>query len=300
MTCRWDRDAEEYLNDGEPCRTDDYGDPTRHCQARRSCAQHVGEGEITCARCLGRTRTDVRRIVALSPLMVIQALGSGVDSEAANLAGPAADYRVFSARRLIAKAWIVEHIHQPARDWCEDPDCQLRHFKANGGDRWHKRGIENALTDLLDDDDEYHPYSVLTRWQMMLSEDYGSPLPDHLSIASAGDYLDRTLHRMAQDPEQDFGLFAREMRQCRNHLEAVIRNSATPERGAPCPDCKDAGHVVRMSREYGHWCDDPLCERFHHADDSDDRWVCPRDRDHWRTHEDYCRWIEERTQVVGA
>jgi hypothetical protein len=274
MTCRWDRDAEEYLNDGEPCRTDDYGDPTRHCTARRSCAQHVGEGEITCARCLGRTRTDVRRIVALSPLMVVQALGSGVDSEAANLAGPAADYRVFSARRTLDKGWIMDHL--PSKNW------------------------ERAMRNLIEDDDEWHPYSVTTRWQLMLSEDYGHPLPAKLTTMGAGDYLDRVLHRMAQDPEQDFGLFAREMRQCRNHLEAVIRNSATPERGAPCPDCKDAGHVVRMSREYGHWCDDPLCERFHHADDSDDRWVCPRDRDHWRTHEDYCRWIEERTQVVGA
>jgi hypothetical protein len=264
MSCRWDRDAEEYLNDGEPCRVDDYGDPTRHCTARRSCAQHVGEGEITCARCLGRTRTDVRRIVALSPLMVVQALGSGVDSEAANLAGPAADPESWSWHKISARQGRIWHVS------------------------------------LVEDDDDEHPYTVLTRWEFMLREDYDQPRPDATSIVSAGEYLDRVLHRMAQDPEQDFGLFAREMRQCRNHLEAVIRNSATPERGAPCPDCKEAGHVVRMSREYGHWCDDPLCERFHHADDSDDRWVCPRDRDHWRTHEDYCRWIEERTQVVGA
>jgi hypothetical protein len=286
MSCRWDRDAEEYLNDGEPCKVDDYGDPTRHCTARRSCAQHVGEGEITCARCLGRTRTDVRRIVALSPLMVVQALGSGVDSEAAWLAGPAADVRDWSERRIAMR----DHLDT----W------RLIGFPV--GDERHLLTEKQVLhaRALMEDDDEQHPYTVLCRWWMMLAEDYGMALPAKLTVMGAGSHLDDMLHRVAQDPEQDFGLFAREMRQCRNHLEAVIRNSATPERGAPCPDCKDAGHVVRMSREYGHWCDDPLCERFHHADDSDDRWVCPRDRDHWRTHEDYCRWIEERTQVVGA
>jgi len=88
MNCRWDRDREEYLRDDEPCRVDDYGDPTRHCTARRSCANHVGPAELTCARCVGRTRGDVRRIVDLAPLMVVQAISGGVESEAAWLAGP--------------------------------------------------------------------------------------------------------------------------------------------------------------------------------------------------------------------
>jgi hypothetical protein len=157
VTCRWDSDAGDYLVDGEPCRTDDYGDATKHCTARRTCSNHVGPGEITCAKCVGRSRMDLRRIVELAPLAMTQAIAVGVESEAANLAGPAADLRVFEARRSISRAWIYTHVRQSARDWCEDPECARRHFKTQDGDRWHKRGIENALADLLEDDDEFIP-----------------------------------------------------------------------------------------------------------------------------------------------
>ena len=270
IRCRWDRDREDYVNGDEFCRTDDYGDPTYHCTARRTCANHVGAGELTCARCIGRARANIRRIVELAPLMAVQALDAGVESDALNLAGPAADYGVFSARRNLDRMWLMTNI----------PEVNL----------------ERAMRNLLPDDDEFHPYGVLTRWEFMLREDYGHQRDDATSVSSAGAYLERTLGRFAQDPEQDFPLFAREIRQCRNHLEAAIRNSHTPERGAPCPDCLEDGdrHVVRMTREYGHWCDADECERIHYADDTDDRWVCPRNREHWRSHEDYSRWVEER------
>lgn len=89
--CKWDPDAATYLVDGEPCKRDDYGDPTKHCTARRTCSQHIGEGELTCARCVGRTRTDIRQIVERASLMLPEALTGGVESEAAFLAGPAAN-----------------------------------------------------------------------------------------------------------------------------------------------------------------------------------------------------------------
>jgi hypothetical protein len=142
---------------------------------------------------------------------------------------------------------------------------------------------------------------VLTRWQMMLSEDYAQPLPERMTITDAGDYLARTLHRMAQDDEQDFPLFAREMRQCRNHLESVLRNSAAPTKGAPCPDCREEGHVVRLHQEFGHWCERPECQQqFHFVDDSGDRWVCPRNREHWMTGEGYAQWLKGRTRTAIA
>ena len=267
MSCRWDRDAQDYLVDGEPCRVDEYGDPTNHCTGRR-CSNHIGQGELTCARCIGRARNDVRRIVELAPLTAVQALGTGVDSEAANLAGPGADYGVFSARRNLDRFWLMTNI----------PEVNL----------------ERAMRNLLPDDDEDHPYSVLTRWEFMLREDYDQQRDDPTSVASAGAYLERTLGRIAQDDEQDFALFASEIRHCRNHLEAVLRNSTRPERGAPCPDCRDDGRVERMRREYGHWCDDLDCTKVHYADDAGDIWRCPRDRSHWRTHDEYVKWIEER------
>jgi hypothetical protein len=261
MTCRWDREAEAYLVDGEPCRTDDYGDPTVHCTARRICANHIGRGEITCARCVGRARAIVRRLVGIAPLLEVRAIAAGVDSEALNLAGPAADAEAWSWRKITAKQGRVWHVS------------------------------------LMEEDDDFHPYTVLTRWEFMLREDYDQPRSDPTSVSSAGSYLERILHRMAQDPEQDFPLFAREVRKCLQHVEAVLQNSQAPERGAPCPDCLTDGRVVKLSREYPHYCEDADCERMHYADDSADRWVCPRG--HWRSHEDYQRWIEERSEVAG-
>lgn len=297
-TCRWDRDAGDYLIDGEPCRRDSYGDPTRHCTARRTCSEHVGYRELTCPRCIGRTRMDIRVIRDRAAELWPVALDAGVDSEAANLTGPAADHRVFEARRAIGREWIYANIHQAARDWCDDEDCTRRHFKTDAGNRWHKRGIENALVDLLPEDDELHPYSVLCRWQMMLSEDYRDQLPDIMGIAGAADYLERVLQRIAHDEEQDFPLFRREIRRCRNHLENVLRDGTAPERGAPCPDCTAAEKKPnRMVREYGHWCTEEDCEQIHYLDDSGDRWVCPANRAHWMTAEGYAEWLKERGET---
>lgn len=294
--CRWDADQDQYLRpDGDPCKRDDYGDPTRHCTMRR-CSNHVGPRELTCARCLGRTRSKLRRIPVVASLLPLVAIEGGVNSEAANLSGPAADYATFSARRRIAKRWIDENIHQEARDWCKDPDCQERHFKARGGDRWHKRGIENAYADLLADDDEQHPYMVLGRWDMMIREDYDHPSDEPVTVTNAAAYLDRQLGRIAQDDDQDFGLFASEIRKCLDHLERVLHTAMLKQRGVPCPDCtsEETGVGPRLVREFGHWCEAEDCERLHYLDESADVWRCPRDRDHWWTAEGYGNLMDER------
>lgn len=261
MSCRWDRDAEDYLaEDGQPCRTDEYGDPTRHCTAKRRCAHHVGPHELTCAGCIGAARSDLRSITAMSALLMTAAINDGVDSESANLAGPAADPEAWTWRKIAARQ----------------------------GKAWH--------VSLIEDDDERHPYTVLTRWQMMLAEDWGHDLPERLTITGAAAYLERQLPRLAQDPEQDFALFAREIRKVRSHLESVLHNDRRPDRGVPCPECTspETGVGPRLVREYGHWCLDAECCRIHAADDSLDRWVCPRNRAHAWDIEAYERWIAER------
>lgn len=259
MTCRYDADARDYLRpDGEPCRNDEYGDLTHHCRARRTCSQHVGNGENTCARCVGRTRQDIRRVVTQAALMLPQAIGDGVNSEAAMLAGPAANVEAWTWRKVAARQ----------------------------GGSWH--------LSLLEEDDERHPYTVLTRWQMMLSEDWGHALPDTLTIAGAGAYLERNLGRLAQDPEQDWPLFASEVSRVRSHMESVIHNDTRPERGAPCPECRSVGKVVRMTRRYSHWCESEDCARFHFDDESADVWACPANSEHWFTAAAYANYLEER------
>lgn len=276
MTCKWDREAEDYLIDGKPCRTDDYGDPTRHCTARRTCSVHIGRDELTCPRCIGRTRADIRWIVNLAALMPFEALSRGVNSEPANLAGPAGDPLVLSWRRV----------------------DRARATSTMIGD-----GIEETA-----------PTEVLGIWQAMLSEDYDHDQPDRITLGTAAAYLDRNLGRVANDPEQDWALLVREVRRCRGHLESALHNSRRPEQGAPCPECignmQDKRddliaqgvpesewpklRAPKLTRQYAHWCDDEDCERLHYDDDSEDRWVCPRDRDHWWPHEDYEKWIETR------
>jgi hypothetical protein len=115
-----------------------------------------------------------------------------------------------------------------------------------------------------------------------------------MTLTRAAAYLDRKVHTIAQDPEQDFQLFGSQMRDCRQHLEAVIHNSSSPERGEHCPDCAEEQKYVRLRREYGHWCTDPDCERFHYTTEDGDRWVCPRNRLHWWTAEGYAQLLEER------
>jgi hypothetical protein len=259
MTCRWDSDTGEYVTpEGDPCRRDEYGDPTKHCSARRTCSQHVGPHEQTCARCLARTRADITQIVQRAALMLPEAIHTGVDSEAANLAGPAADVEAWSWHKIAAKQGRIWHVS------------------------------------LDEEDDDWHAFTVLTRWAWMISNSYGSETPDVWTVSNAADYLTRVLHRVAQDDDQDFAQMARELRKCRARLESVLRDSLSPERGAPCPTCKDDGHVVRLNREYGHYCDSPTCDRINYTTDEADRWVCPRNPVHTWDVDAYERWITER------
>lgn len=264
MACKYDRDAEIYLNNDKPCKVDGYGDPTYHCRARRTCGRHIGKAELTCALHVADARRDLRRVLDLAPLMIYQALGDGVDSEAMTLAGPGADYRVFSARRTLDRLWLMDHVSATK--------------------------LERAMQNLLPDDDRFHPFEVLTRWHVMVAEGYGHPIPEQLTTTGSGAYLDRQLSRLAQDPTQDFALLVREVRRCRAHLEAVIRNSHAPEHGAPCPTCEPPSPRLNLVR--GHWCTDTKCEKFHYPDDPD-RYVCPRNRDHWWTETDYRKWVAD-------
>jgi hypothetical protein len=292
--CRWDREAGAYLRDGEPCVRDDYGDATRHCDARRTRSPPVRPGAHTCPRCIGRTRQDIRAIVLRAPELTPEALVGGVDSEAANLAGPASDPRGWSERVVAMSSHLLTW-----ESLGRITERQYLHARAT-----------------MEDHDELHPYNVLTRWHLMLAEDYGHPLPDVMTLSDSAAYLERILPRLAQDEAQDFPLFAREIRKVRSHLEAVLRDSTQPQRGAPCPTCAqkiaearervdalleravfgeasaDKRGAPRLQLEHGHWCEDGLCDRVHYPHDPD-RWVCPRNREHAWEDADYRKWVDD-------
>jgi hypothetical protein len=235
----------------------------RHCTAARNCAWHVAEGELTCGRCLSKARMDLRWVEQLAALLLPAAITDGLGSEAANLSGPSADPEAWSWRKVAA----------------------LR---------------AGADVELLEDDDEHHPHRVTGTWARMLTEDYGHDMPEQATLTWCVDYLDRTLARVAHDDEQDFPLLARELKKCRQHLEAVLHNDRKPERGAPCPTCRDAGRIERLRREYAHWCEDEDCERMHFDDDKDDVWRCPHNSAHWWTQQGYADLVEDRRKARSA
>ncbi len=274
-TCKYDRTAEDYLtDDGRPCRHDDYGDPTQHCTARRTCAQHVGAGELTCARCVGRTRAKIKRIPALVALMPAAAVEAGVNSEAANLAGLHANPAGWQDRRIAMRAHLA-HWERAGRI------SEQQHIAARMG---------------MEDDDDLDPYLLLGRWDLELREAYNQPSDTPVTITNAAAYLDANLGRIAQDPEQDFPLLARQVKACFDYIEAQLDILRRQQRGIPCPECTSptSGVGPRLVLHFGHWCEDVDCEKIHFADDSGDRWLCPRNRAHEWTPKDYSERLEDR------
>lgn len=233
----------------------------RHCTARPGCTWHVATGELTCGRCIAGVRGDLRWIESLSALLLTQALGDGVDSQAAMLAGPASD-----------------------------PEAAM----------WHRLASVDRLASLPIEEDQ-HPLTVLGTWDMMIRSDYDHPSDVPVTIANAAAYLDRHLAQIAHDENQDFPLLRRELRKCRQHLEAVIHNDDKPVRGVPCPECTnpETGVGPRLIRHYPHWCDDPECERIHDDSDQADVWRCPRNHDHSWTHADYEARVEPRRKATA-
>lgn len=258
-SCRYDRDRDDYFlpDDGAPCRVDDYGDPTVHCTARRTCTQHIGRGDQTCGRCIARARSNLRWVVDLAALMLPQAMAVGdVNSEAANLAGPATSVEQWIERRVAMRSYLAY--------WHAIEEITVKQYL-------------HARED-MEDDDEQHPTTVLTRWESTIREALGHDPAARPTLTAAATYLDDKLHHAAQHPDVDFGDLTRELRACKTHLESVIRNSHMGERGANCPECyAQVKSPPRLVKKYATW----------DTTGASDTWRCPRVPDHVWSEADY-------------
>lgn len=277
MICRYERETKAHLTREhkvdcvdrlckgcQPC-TQDEGNPVRHCRTRLRCTSHLGWTEHTCPVCLGKIRDNLTAILDNLALMPAEALERGINSEPANLAGPHADYVSFNWRMLNA-----DRVGEPTED-----------------------------LDMLD------PYTCLTFYERTIREDLGHDTETLVSptIAASAGYLAWVLTDLARTEEGAVTLsgLIGATAEVRTHTETALRDSKTPERGAPCPDCTKDGTVPeRLNRVYGHWCTRAGCQRIHYLDDAGDVWRCPTNPAHEWSHEAYTKYVETRTARVAS
>ena len=138
-------------------------------------------------------------------------------------------------------------------------------------------------------DDQQHPYAVLGRWDLAMREQFGPATDLTITVTRAADYLTGLL--AGPFPHGDeFEDFTREMAACRAHLETVIHDSRTPERGRPCPRCaEDATGDKKAPR---------LAKRYASGTSVSavsgdlDTWHCPAEPAHWWSERDYRDRVE--------
>lgn len=218
--------------------------PERHC---RCCSrEHVtvdGNGtDQTCATCIHDTRESLEHCW-ITPELLAEALTAGVTSEAAMLVGPAADHIAWqdNHRSVVNAALDADDSRHPAH-----------------------RALAAWMADCRD---ERHPLWVLGTWEHRVRDHLAQPAPKHTPVkaATARAYLDRHLTRLAHDPDFEFDDLARELADCRTHLDEAARNSQRPETGAPCIAC-GRGELVK---DYGKTATDQV------------KWTCPRCGQWW-------------------
>lgn len=253
MTCRWDRAAKAHLLDDHradcsgddcpgclPCTYDDHGNPVRHCRATRRCRTHLGWGEYACERCIKRTREGLAKITDLLALMPAVAVESGrIDSASLVVAGPHADY--------VTASWALINADR------------------NG--------------EQVEDLDMRDPYACLTMYERMIREDLGHDGSVLVSptISEAISYLSWVLPDLArtEDGAASIEMLAASIGELKASLELVASLRRVPTRGAPCPTCRESGHVERLERRYATYA----------THDRLDTWRCPRNPAHeWGQH----------------
>lgn len=169
--------------------------------------------KAACTGCLDAARSDLKAIGDLCASLPEEAAVKGVQSEAAMLWGPAADPEAW-------KHTMVSAAYFGRIDSSYLEDCR----------------------------DEMHPLWVLGTWEQIWRDHLDHYSEATLTVASAAAYLNMQIGYMAEQADPAFDEFARELRQCRAHLEDVLRDGIREERGAPCVQCERP-----MVRTEDHW-----------------------------------------------
>lgn len=202
-----DRHLDECAEDGcggcLPC-------PDPHCVI---CTVNHSLG--ACPACVGEVRDELAEIARMCSDLPTEASHRGVNSEAMNLLGPAAD----SEARQHWEASVLAGRIVPV-------DCDA-HDLADV-----KRWLETA-------DDARHPLLVLNRWAVVYRDafEHDEPL-SRVEIPTEADYLSRNLTYMATYLDVPFADFASDLRSCLAHIKVVLHDQDYGERAnVACFDC---------------------------------------------------------------
>lgn len=206
---------------GEDC-------PGESCRGCQPCEEPhcricgVTHHEGTCAECMAETREALHEIARMCGALPEEVESRGTEGEAMFLLGPVADPEAHGHMEASVAAGRVS------------PDY------------------------LADAIGETHPVWVLGTWSMVWRDALDHDTAELVTIPEAVDYLDRTMTYMGGYEHVPFEDFARDLRRCRAHMEAVLHDGEQHDRGAPCMTCGT-----------------PL-ERVWGSDTKADGWTCPR------------------------
>jgi len=175
-----------------------------------------------CPECMAETREALHEIARMCGALPEEVESRGVDGEAMYLLGPVADPEA------------IGHMEESVR-----------------AGRVPEEYLANATGDL-------HPLWVLGTWSMVWIDALEHETDEKVTLEAATDYLDANMTYMGGYERVPFDDFARDLRKCRNHLEAVLHDGEQVDRGAPCMGCNAT--LVRV------W----------DYDDKGDGWRCPR------------------------
>lgn len=242
-----------------------------HCVMPR-CSRHLADHEpYVCTKCVGKVRTGLTRIVEMCTLAPIALTEGGTDTAVALLVGPIPERSSYMARHHYVTSGAtcrcgffgqicpdVEPIEGPTCEaTCEHITCQ----RLNG-----MRVCPDVLAWLDNADDERHPLWVLGTWDMLIAEHLDHKRTLRVTVPTAAAYLASNLTDLARFEDFAFDEMAREIENCKDHVEQVMAVAAYVQKGAPCPKCRDEGRKAKALEH--HFADG-------HQDDAHDEWVCP-------------------------
>jgi len=166
---------------------------------------------------------------------------------------------------------LTEAVHKGV----ESEAAMLEGAAANP-EAWRQRrrhGFRPHPDDLLG---ENAPLWVLGTWDLLVTEHYGHKRTRRVTVNRAAKYLGANLTELAQDVDFAFEDLARDLRQCRAHLEAVLHDGEQVERSNVT--CIEIGCSANLERLYAR----------------------TEDHDGWRCSSQRCRAIYDHARYARA